>query len=142
MPNTEPAVPPAPRIRDVNTRGAVSVALWLGLACILVAGAMWLLMKTLDRSERAADKPLSPEVAASLLRTPPEPRLEAYPLVPRERLRAEEDAILTTYGWSDKAGGFARIPIERAMELVARRGLPPSQPMAATAPLPAPEAPK
>ena len=33
-------------------------------------------------------------------------------------LRAEEDAILETYGWVDQAAGVARIPIERAIALM------------------------
>src|SRR5438552_15084955 len=32
-------------------------------------------------------------------------------------LREQDIAALTTYGWSDKNKGTARIPIERAMEL-------------------------
>lgn len=32
-------------------------------------------------------------------------------------LREEADKDLTTYGWTDKTKGLARIPIERAMEL-------------------------
>jgi hypothetical protein len=32
-------------------------------------------------------------------------------------LREETDKALTTYGWTDKNKGVARIPIERAMEL-------------------------
>ena len=32
-------------------------------------------------------------------------------------LREEADKALTTYGWTDKNKGVARIPIERAMEL-------------------------
>jgi len=35
-------------------------------------------------------------------------------------LRAREQEELTTYGWEDKETGTVRIPIERAMELVAR----------------------
>lgn len=34
------------------------------------------------------------------------------------KLRAEEQARLTGYGWADKDKQLARIPIQRAMELV------------------------
>lgn len=37
-----------------------------------------------------------------------------------EELRTREQEELTTYGWVDKEKGTVRIPIERAMELVAR----------------------
>ena len=33
-------------------------------------------------------------------------------------LRKKEAAILTEYGWVDRAKGVVRVPIERAMELV------------------------
>ena len=39
-----------------------------------------------------------------------------------EDLRREEDAILDTYGWVDEADGIARIPIERAIALMAPDG--------------------
>ncbi len=40
-------------------------------------------------------------------------------LAPEElaQLRASQQAELHSYGWIDQAGGVARIPIERAMEL-------------------------
>ena len=55
---------------------------------------------------------------------PPEPRLEANPFQALQALRAHEDELLTHYGWIDQSKGIVRIPIERAMELTAERGLP------------------
>ncbi len=39
-------------------------------------------------------------------------------------LHAREDLLLEHYTWADEAQGKVRIPIERAMELIAQRGLP------------------
>jgi hypothetical protein len=39
-------------------------------------------------------------------------------------LHGREDLLLDNYSWVDKPGGAVRIPIERAMELIAERGLP------------------
>jgi len=39
-------------------------------------------------------------------------------------LHGREDLLLSYYTWVDKPGGAVRIPIERAMELIAQRGLP------------------
>jgi hypothetical protein len=39
-------------------------------------------------------------------------------------LHAKEDLLLENYSWVDKSQGKIRIPIERAMELVAKQGLP------------------
>ena len=40
------------------------------------------------------------------------------------QMRAGEDAVLNSYGWVDKDSGTVRIPIERAMEILAKKGLP------------------
>ncbi len=39
-------------------------------------------------------------------------------------LHAREDLLLDNYSWVDQSQGKVRIPIERAMELIAQRGLP------------------
>jgi hypothetical protein len=36
----------------------------------------------------------------------------------------EEEKILHSYGWEDKAAGIVRIPIEQAMDIVVKQGLP------------------
>ena len=41
-----------------------------------------------------------------------------------KEFRAGEDAILNDYGWVDPEKGIVRIPVERALELVAKEGLP------------------
>jgi hypothetical protein len=43
-------------------------------------------------------------------------------------LHAREDLLLSNYTWVDESKGTVRIPIERAMELIAQRGLPVAQP--------------
>ena len=55
---------------------------------------------------------------------PPEPRLEETPMSDLQEMRAAEDQILHTYGWLDQPNGIVRLPIDRAMELIAQRGLP------------------
>ena len=113
---------------DVSIRPIVRFGIGLGVATAVISVALWGLFRLYDKEERKQDRPLPPMVAASLARTPPEPRLEPDPLVPRRRIRAGEDAVLTTYGWVDRSGGVVRIPIDRAMELLVQRGLPPSKP--------------
>lgn len=39
-------------------------------------------------------------------------------------LHAREDLLLDNYTWADRAQGKVRIPIDRAIELLAQRGLP------------------
>jgi hypothetical protein len=49
-------------------------------------------------------------------------------------LHAKEDLLLENYTWADQSQGKVRIPIERAMELIAQQGLPVA-PAVETAPL-------
>ena len=58
-----------------------------------------------------------------------EPMLSFPKLVTSEpqvlaEFRAQEDALLTSYGWVEKDKGLARMPIDEAMRIVAEHGLP------------------
>ena len=50
-------------------------------------------------------------------------------------LHAREDLLLGNYSWIDKSKGTVRIPIERAMELIAQQGLPVAPAVATEAPM-------
>jgi hypothetical protein len=109
--------------RDVNLR--FFTAIMVGLFIILLAGmsaSLWFQNVSIER-ERAAVPPPSP-MAVTLPAVPPEPRLQVVPAEDLQKLRAEEDAVLNRYELVDAQGGIVRIPIERAMDLVAERGLP------------------
>ena len=56
-------------------------------------------------------------------RLPPEPRIQANPVADMQRLREQEEAILTTYGWVDRPAGIARVRIDVAMRQVLKEGL-------------------
>ena len=47
--------------------------------------------------------------------------------------RMQEEQTLNSYGWVDQQAGVVRIPIDRAMELLAQRGLP-TRPQAGVTP--------
>jgi len=55
---------------------------------------------------------------------PPAPRIEEYPAIEIQQLRAQEEQTLSTYGWIDKKKGVVRIPLDRAMQLQVERGFP------------------
>jgi hypothetical protein len=40
------------------------------------------------------------------------------------QLRAAEETALNGYGWVDKDAGIVKIPVDRAMEILAKKGLP------------------
>jgi hypothetical protein len=68
-------------------------------------------------------KPVAPEHGLTA-KLPPEPRLEETPAPDLKAFRDSEEKALTSYGWVDQKAGVVRIPIDRAIELTAQRGLP------------------
>ena len=54
----------------------------------------------------------------------PSPQLEIDERSQLDKIRIEEEQTLSTYDWIDQQAGTVRIPIDRAMELLAQRGLP------------------
>jgi hypothetical protein len=63
-------------------------------------------------------------------RQPPQPRLQPFPARDMREMRAAEDQAMQQYGWVDPDKGTVRIPVARAMDLIAQRGLPAWQPAA------------
>jgi hypothetical protein len=63
----------------------------------------------------------------------PEPRLERNERIEINDFRLKEEQTLNSYGWVDEKSGVVRIPIDRAMQLLAQRGLP-TTPKAGTIP--------
>ncbi len=122
------------RSRDVDTRRVLLFGFWLGAGTIVALVAMLGLFRFLEKHQERADKPLPPQVVVNLKRIPPEPRLEPDPLALRRELRAQEDALLKSYGWVDRTARSVHIPIDRAMEIVLERGVPGGKPMPAGAP--------
>jgi hypothetical protein len=82
--------------------------------------------------------PSSPELqnkVAELTQTFPTPRVQTDDgNQDIADLHARESLLLENYSWADQKAGKVRIPIERAMELIAQRGLPVA-PAVQTAPL-------
>ena len=72
--------------------------------------------------------PSSPELqnkVAELTQTFPAPRLQTDDgNEDIADMHARENLLLNNYTWIDQSKGTVRIPIERAMELIAQRGLP------------------
>ena len=54
----------------------------------------------------------------------PAPQLEVDERNQLDKIRISEEQTLSTYGYVDQKAGTVRIPIERAMDLIAERGLP------------------
>lgn len=54
----------------------------------------------------------------------PQPRVQSDDIRDMQMLREQEDLELSHYAWEDQSAGKVSIPIERAIALMAQRGLP------------------
>jgi hypothetical protein len=109
-------------VSDVPVRPIATFAVGLViLTGVVVLLTGWLLNYFAARRAEL-DVPASP--LAVTQEKPPEPRLEVVLDQVLREVRADEDALLHSYGWVDRQAGIIRIPIERAMSLLTERGLP------------------
>ncbi|MBV9170924.1 MAG: hypothetical protein JOZ81_12650 [Chloroflexi bacterium] len=102
--------------------GAVGLLIVLGLVLIGVT----IFEQTLTRTSPNVSRPqdLIQGLQGAPAPTPPLPQLEAQPGQTLDGYRAVEQQRLTSYGWIDRSTGTVHIPIDRAIELTAQRGLP------------------
>src|SRR6185503_2733773 len=111
---------------DVNVRAIFAFCAGLVAVGIAVHFAVWLMFQYLTGRE-AARAPIAYPLAAGQNRVPPEPRLQTNPREDLRAVRAREDEILTTYARVDKNSGVVRVPIDEAMRITLKRGLPARQ---------------
>ena len=109
---------------DIDPAAGYKFALWLAVSMILSFGIVYGTMVFFEREQVAADKAAQkfPLAVDDLPR--PTPALQTQPFKDIHMLRQGEAEKLNSYGWVDKEGGVAHIPIDRAMEVVIQRGLP------------------
>jgi hypothetical protein len=110
---------PAHETRDVVFRPIVAAAIGLAALIVVAAVGMDRLFDHFATREAAESAPESPLAASLAPRLPPAPRLQSAPIKDLDELRAAEDEILTRYGWVDRERGIVRIPVERAIEILA-----------------------
>jgi hypothetical protein len=107
--------------RDLSPRAVVWFTLGLAILTVLVLVSMAAFMRLLSRGEPPGQGIVTP--TAPSIDLSPEPNLQITPMQDLQHMRAIEDAQLRNYGWVDRQAGVAAIPIERAMEILAERGL-------------------
>lgn len=108
--------------RDMSVRLIGTFLGGLIVAVIAVFLMMWWLFGYYRASEIRRSEAISP--LAEVRQIPPEPRLQVHGAKDLKTFEAEENAVLQSYGWVDRQAGVVRIPIDRAMKLLAERGLP------------------
>ncbi len=135
---------------DARVSGVVIFLVALTIFAAVTAGIAYELGKVLNARMKTEDGPPSRWAKQVDVRTlgnmPSDPEMksklsEMTQSVPTPKLQtddgsqdvanlhAREDLLLENYSWVDDAHSKVRIPIERAMELIAQRGLPVAKPV-------------
>jgi hypothetical protein len=128
---------------DLSPRGIFAFLIGLALVGVLVHFGLKGMYGFLDSYQKQHQPPLNPLVSqtesdsrkvsnADVSRFP-QPRLERNERLEINDFRLQEEKNLNSYGWIDQKAGIARIPIERAMQLLSQRGLP-TRPLAGAVP--------
>ncbi len=96
----------------------IGLLAWVVISAALMAGLFFYF------TDREAELDVDSSPLANTREPAPGPRLQADPTTDIESLRAGEEQLLNGFGWIDRAQGIVRIPIDRAIDIVAERGLP------------------
>jgi hypothetical protein len=97
---------------------AVTLAVII-VGVILAAYALFRSFATVEIKRQVTPSPLS-----STREPTPGPRLIVNSGQDLKAMRAAENATLHSYGWVNRGQGVVRIPIDRAIDMLAARGLP------------------
>jgi len=128
---------------DLTAKPILLFFLGLTVGCLLVAlilRGMYSYLEGYENRQQPTPNPLvqqttadTREVAPTEIEKFPQPRLESNERLEINDFRMQEEKTLNSYGWVDQPGGVIHIPIDRAMQLLAQRGLP-TRPQTGTAP--------
>jgi len=107
--------------RDLSVRRAVQFLVVIFFTIIGSLIISYFVFLWVLPNQRADLPSVRPEALQRQL--PPEPRVQGFPMRDWENFVAEETRKTTTYELVDETAGKARIPVERAKELILERGL-------------------
>jgi hypothetical protein len=104
---------------DVNVWAVGKFAIGLVVVCVVSIALLFGLLKFFQsREETSVANTVEPTKLF------PQPQLQKTPIPDLKAIRAEEDKLLNGYAWVDQPKGVVRIPVDRAIEVLAQRGLP------------------
>ena len=139
--------PHDPRIRHETSDVNVWAVGKFGIGLVIVTILSFALLLGLFRYFQAREE-ASKGTTVEVLKVFPEPRLETNEPRDLKDVRDDEEKLLKGYSWVDQQKGIVRIPVDVAIDVLAKRGLPsragaPAPTAAAlNAPAAAPAAPK
>jgi hypothetical protein len=127
----------SPTGHEANTlreRGLVIFAAALAGVTALVLLVLAPVMNGFSSEEKSLEALAVPRFAGDSAQFP-SPKIEADPTAELTKMKKEDLGRLAEYGWIDRAAGIAHIPVERAIEILAKTGLPKQPPDEGSQPL-------
>ena len=114
----------------VSAKLVVGFAILLTITAVAAGAIVAALFWHFDRVAQRHDAQIVIEsgLQRQASEVPPAPRLQVYPVKHWTDFQTAERERLESYGWMDRSTGAVHIPIERAMDLVAERGVGPLPP--------------
>ncbi|HEX6288781.1 MAG TPA: hypothetical protein VFZ66_06295 [Herpetosiphonaceae bacterium] len=112
--------------RDATPAGITMVGIGMLVMLVVTYLIVWGLFSYLSARRAQADQ--APPLLATTPQAAQGPRLQVDPSQDLQQATAAEHELLTTYGWVDRATGVVRIPIDRALEMMAQPGRIPARP--------------
>jgi hypothetical protein len=109
---------------DAEVGVLLRFAVFLAVLTAVTAAATLGFYNYLDNRETLEKAPRHPLTVGVERPLPARPRVQTYPFDDIKALRRDEARILEHYAWIDKTAGTVRIPVSRAMDILAERGLP------------------
>jgi hypothetical protein len=116
-----PAASPGYETRDANVRGVFSFLVLLAVVLVFTALLCWGLFKYFSTNQA---NPAAASPFAGTRQLPTGPPLQVNPRQDFLRFRAEQEHSLESYSWENRDDGTVRVPIERAIEMLLKQGLP------------------
>ncbi len=108
---------------DANVGAVAKFGIGLAIVCGIALVLMFVMLNSFRADKKSSEPSMSP-MASQREALPPEPRLQVHPNADWQKYQAQEDSLLQSYGWISREAGVVRLPVDRALELVAERGLP------------------
>ena len=109
---------------DLNARGTFLTGAGVVIGMWIITGLLFFYFAFLKNNRAEVSPPPLPAEAHGNP-VPPEPRLQSSPPQDLKAFEARQDWELNHYYWIDKNKGNVAIPIEQAIRIIAKRGLPP-----------------
>lgn len=121
-PRNPQATAPGYETRDANVGGVFNFLVALGIVLVVTALVSWGLFRYF--SAHALDQAASDSPFADTRQLPLGPQLQVNPREDWLKFREQQEQALETYAWENRSAGTVRVPIEVAMDLLVKKGVP------------------